>query len=280
MIRCQIKRQENKCFFTIDNKPISRKQAVGFARSFSIQLDNLCQFLPQDRVVEFAAMDPVRLLQSTLQAVAPPEITKQHQVLVDLRSKQRLLESENSSDIGNLKNLETRQKGQEHDVQRMREREEMKKTVGYLKAIRPIPKYRAAVAKSKTLLPTVKDAQREWNELEKEVEPLLLSVKEKERYRDHVRAAHQGQKRIVEETGKHAEGLTRKITALEDKARDAHNDAEAEKKGNAQNKAEIRRLTGIISRLRIQMEQEPVDEDLSGYNEQIVGPSNPRHVFC
>ena len=273
VIRCQIKRQENKCFFIINKKPVSRKQAVGFARGFSIQLDNLCQFLPQDRVVEFAAMDPIRLLQSTLQAVAPPDIIKQHQVLIELRSKQRLLEVENSSDIDHLKNLETRQKGQEHDVQRMREREEMKKNLEFLKAIRPIPKYRAAVSRSKELQPNVKEAHDELKELEKEVEPLLHSIKEKERYKDQVRAAHHGQKKVVEEAAKHAEGLTKTITALEDMAKDAKNNADAERKSNTQNKAEIKRLTGIISRLKVQMEQEPVDEDLSGYNEKIVGLS-------
>ena len=262
----------------INGKPASRKQAVTFARSFSIQLDNLCQFLPQDRVVEFAAMDPVRLLHSTLQAVAPPDIIKQHQDLIELRTNQRLLETENSSDIDNLKNLETRQKGQEHDVQRLREREEIKKKLQHLKEIRPIPKYRAAVAETKEIAPRVREAQSELQALADEVKPLMRSIMEKQRYKDQVRTAHQSQKDIVNEAKKHADGFLSRIEALEDQAKDAKNDADSEKRSNVQNKAEIKRLTGIISRLKNQMEQAPVDDDLSSFVEQIVGSSIPYHV--
>ena len=255
----------------INGKPVSRKQTVTFARNFSIQLDNLCQFLPQDRVVEFAAMHPVRLLHSTLQAVAPPDIITQHQALIELRANQRLLETENASDIDNLKNLETRQKGQEHDVQRLREREEIKKRLEYYKEIRPIPKYRAAVAKTRETAPKVREAQAELQALEDEVQPLIRSVMEKQRYKDQVRAAHQNQKGVVDEAKKNADSFLGKIEALEDKAKDAKNDADSEKKSNVQNKAEIKRLTGIISRLRNQMEQAPVDDDVSFFIEQIVG---------
>ena len=264
----------------IDGKPVSRKQAVTFARSFSIQLDNLCQFLPQDRVVEFAAMDPVRLLHSTLQAVAPPKIIKQHEALIELRANQRLLETENASDIDNLRNLENRQKGQEHDVQRLREREEIKQRVQHLKEIRPIPKYRAAVAQTKEIAPMVKEAQNELQALRDEVEPLMRSAMEKQRYKDQVRAAHQSQKGVVDEAKKHADSFLGKIVALEDQAKDAKNDADLEKRNNTQNRTEIKRLTGIVSRLKNQMEQAPVDEDLSALNEQIVGPSLPWQVTC
>ena len=70
VIRTVIKREGNKTHFSINGKPSNRKNVLSLVKPFSIQIDNLCQFLPQDRVVEFAAMTPVELLRSTQSAVA------------------------------------------------------------------------------------------------------------------------------------------------------------------------------------------------------------------
>jgi hypothetical protein len=36
-----------------------------FLQANNVQLDNLCQFLPQDKVVEFARLNPQQLLEET-----------------------------------------------------------------------------------------------------------------------------------------------------------------------------------------------------------------------
>lgn len=44
------------------------------AKELNIQLDNLCQFLPQDMVVEFAKCDPKTLLEQTQKAVGDEDL--------------------------------------------------------------------------------------------------------------------------------------------------------------------------------------------------------------
>ena len=46
-----------------------------------IQLDNLCQFLPQDRAAEFVRMSAVELLEATQRTVGTPEMLKAHMLL-------------------------------------------------------------------------------------------------------------------------------------------------------------------------------------------------------
>ncbi|KAJ9528286.1 hypothetical protein QJQ45_014268, partial [Haematococcus lacustris] len=51
-------------------------------RSLNIQMDNLCQFLPQDKVAEFAKMDAYELLIATEKAMGDCQMYNQHQKLI------------------------------------------------------------------------------------------------------------------------------------------------------------------------------------------------------
>lgn len=50
---------------------------------FNIQFDNLCQFLPQDKVVEFARMDAYELLVATEKALGDSKLYTTHKELID-----------------------------------------------------------------------------------------------------------------------------------------------------------------------------------------------------
>lgn len=50
--------------------------------ALNIQLDNLCQFLPQDKVVAFAKLRPTELLQETQKAIGDARLHSQHQELI------------------------------------------------------------------------------------------------------------------------------------------------------------------------------------------------------
>lgn len=48
----------------------------------NIQLDNLCQFLPQEKVVEFSKMTPEELLLSTEKAIGDGSLAEMHAKLI------------------------------------------------------------------------------------------------------------------------------------------------------------------------------------------------------
>ena len=50
---------------------------------FGIQIGNLCAFLPQDKVAEFAQMNPRELLKATMEAAGDPNLTTWHNTLVN-----------------------------------------------------------------------------------------------------------------------------------------------------------------------------------------------------
>jgi chromosome segregation ATPase len=61
-------------------------------RNLNIQVDNLFQFLPQDRVADFPKMSPQQLLENTEKCVGPPEMFEHHIQLKELIKQQAVLE--------------------------------------------------------------------------------------------------------------------------------------------------------------------------------------------
>ncbi|XP_047116352.1 structural maintenance of chromosomes protein 5 [Schistocerca piceifrons] len=60
---------DNKCVWRIDGKVVSSKQVDDKVAEYNIQIGNLCQFLPQEKVTDFAKMNPQVLLENTEKSV-------------------------------------------------------------------------------------------------------------------------------------------------------------------------------------------------------------------
>ena len=147
-----IKREGNKSTFSINGKPVRQNVVLSLAKSFSIQIDNLCQFLPQDKVSEFAALSPIDLLHSTQRAAAGPEMVKWHEGLKELRLGQKDILEESKGQREHLANLEKRQQMQREDVERMKQREEIKKRLKFLEMSRPLPRFNSCKKETSEVL--------------------------------------------------------------------------------------------------------------------------------
>lgn len=58
---------------------------------YNIQVDNLCQFLPQDRVQDFAKMNRQELLKQTKRALCKEDLIEKQQNLIQRRSRQKAI---------------------------------------------------------------------------------------------------------------------------------------------------------------------------------------------
>ncbi|XP_063591742.1 structural maintenance of chromosomes protein 5-like [Penaeus indicus] len=93
--------REKKTTWFLHHKEVSKKVIETKIASLNIQVDNLCQFLPQDRVASFAKMNCLQLLEATEKAVGDASLFEQHDLLrssgdrmKDLRAKVKDLESQ------------------------------------------------------------------------------------------------------------------------------------------------------------------------------------------
>ncbi|KAI9760938.1 MAG: hypothetical protein M4579_001314 [Chaenotheca gracillima] len=269
IIRRHIKREGNKSQFSIDGKVTPLKAVLELARSFSIQIDNLCQFLPQDKVCEFAALTPVELLRSTQRAAAPERMLEWHDNLKTLRSGQKELQLRQATDKETLSNLDGRQRMLRADVERLRERAGVQEKVRLLESARPFVKYKQALKKHKEMKQRKIEAQKQLKELENDVEPSLRAVNEKQTYAGQIEQALKEKRRVVDRAETTTDDLLKAQKELEDRIKEKEQEVLAERDQEKARRKEKLRVEGNINRLEKQIEDSPVDFDPAAYNERV-----------
>jgi len=265
-----IKRDGNKSTFTINGEPASRSQVLKLAQSFSIQIDNLCQFLPQDRVAEFAALSPVELLHSTQRAAAGPEMLEWHENLKKLRAEQKKLQADNKADKDLLANLENRQELQRADVERMRQRAQIKRRIEMLEFVRPITRYKDHHAVFQEAKKRKDDVERELEQLKAQLEPALRAVNAKQAYCMKLDQIIKHKRELVNRADAAATEIGKRMEQHEDAMKDLSGQIEAEKKSGATYRQEMQKVQQTINKLKRQLEEKPADFDIDFYNEKIV----------
>ncbi|KAF5269830.1 hypothetical protein FQR65_LT05876 [Abscondita terminalis] len=79
----------DKTTWILNKKQVSLKEIDKTIKQFNIQVDNLCQFLPQDRVQDFAKLDKQQLLQQTQIAICRTDLLDKQLELIKLREQHR-----------------------------------------------------------------------------------------------------------------------------------------------------------------------------------------------
>src|SRR5215469_14706091 len=269
IICCTIKREGSKTSWYINGSSTTRKEVRQLVESFHIQIDNLCQFLPQDRVVEFSRLTPIELLDSTQKAVAPDHMTEWHNKLKGLgKDRMKLLQDQNSSKE-HLSQLQTRQNQQRAEVERMTERKALLNKVRVLEKARPGLRYQAEKAKYREMRSRNQEAKKEMRDLEKEVEPTLRKLRDKEKYRKDLDRLLQHRGQMVDKFEKNISTVQTKLEQHKTKLADCDKQIEEERKSEQKNKQERKRVEQIISRLRSRLDSEPIEFNPSEYNERI-----------
>lgn len=268
IVTMRISKEENKCSFYIDRRSSTRKAVQELARSFSIQIDNLCQFLPQDRVVEFAALSPVDLLTQTQRAAAPQHMAAWHEELKSKGKERKQKAADLQSAEEQLKTMEDRQRSQEAEVGRLRERSNLQERTELLEKLRPFPIYHQLTVKHKEAKRRKKDAQKELQALERSIAPSLEEANAKERYLEAITAALPQRQRVIERSQKTAEAKLKEYHDAQTKIDECEGKIRVERDSSKKAKQTIIDRQKDIRQIEQSLLQPPAPFDPAEYNEQ------------
>ncbi|XP_022718609.1 structural maintenance of chromosomes protein 5 isoform X2 [Durio zibethinus] len=166
----------NKSEWLYNGKSVPKREILEVIRKFNIQVNNLTQFLPQDRVCEFAKLTPIQLLEETEKAVGDPQLPVQHCALVEksreLKRYQKAAETMGES----LKQLITLNAEQEKDVERVRQRDELLEKVDSMKKKLPWLKYDMKKTEYLEAQKREKDAKKKLDEAAKKLNVLKAPI--------------------------------------------------------------------------------------------------------
>ncbi|EPS40518.1 hypothetical protein H072_5608 [Dactylellina haptotyla CBS 200.50] len=256
--------------FWIDGKKQTRGAVGKLTKLMNIQIDNLCQFLPQDRVVEFAGLGPVPLLKETQRAAAPPEVLKDHETLKKLRALEANLEVQLDGQRQLLNTMENRQKVLERDVARLRERQAIQEHIRLLKNTVPFVQYQMIRADRDTLKQEHIRLRDQLKEVQKEQEPQTKQIEEAENLRDELKhwllEERASLASVEKDLRKEKEDEIDKSKAEETKVNSDLKvliDTEKDRKKN------IEKTKKLISQYEKTLENDPGPLDVSEYNRKI-----------
>uniref|UniRef100_A0A2I3HC44 Structural maintenance of chromosomes protein 5 n=1 Tax=Nomascus leucogenys TaxID=61853 RepID=A0A2I3HC44_NOMLE len=132
---------KNQSFWFINKKSTTQKVVEEQVAALNIQVGNLCQFLPQDKVGEFAKLSKIELLEATEKSIGPPEMHRYHCKLKNFREKEKQLESSCKEKTEYLQKMIQRNERYKQDVERFYERKRHLDLIEMLEAKRPWVEY-------------------------------------------------------------------------------------------------------------------------------------------
>ncbi|KAF1945152.1 structural maintenance of chromosomes protein-like protein 5 [Clathrospora elynae] len=265
-----IRKEDNKSIFKLNGDRSTQHKVTTMAKAYSIQIDNLCQFLPQDRVVEFAKMTDVDRLRETQRAAAPAYMVEWHDQLKGLRSEERGLETKQTNEESHLKALVARQEATKGDVEHYHQREGLLQKSKCLKKVRPIIEIRLRRHEIQQVKADLQTAKQELQQITADIEPVRQAQGELETYRNQIEQVVKLRRDRVNRIIAQAESFAVKIEKEKVKISDSVGEIKAELNSKKIREKDITRLAAEIASLEQQRQAQPVAYDAEVYKQGKV----------
>jgi chromosome segregation ATPase len=270
VVTLRINREDNSRKFSINGKETTHKEVQALNRSMRIQIDNLCQFLPQDKVAEFAGLSPVELLSKTLQAAAPPEMAEWQDELKNLYGHQKEFQARLKEDDAQLTRLENRQQSLQGDVERIRETQRISAEIERLKTILIAVEYREAKDHFSAIRDQLKELQSQYRSLKGRYAPALEGVNAKEKYMRQIQTVVDVRQRNLKGAEDEAEAVLLKNEAVASSIQNIRIKMEGNENILNAKKKEIGDVKKKITDLQAKYKSKPADFNAAHWNTQIV----------
>ncbi|XP_032866282.1 structural maintenance of chromosomes protein 5 isoform X2 [Tyto alba] len=178
----EIQAVNNTSTWFINRKPATLKAVEEQIAALNIQVDNLCQFLPQDRVGEFARLSKVELLEATEKSIGPPEMYEFHCELKKFREKERELENLCKDKTNSLERMIQRTERYKQDIEKFHEHKRHLDVIAMLEKKRPWVEYEIARQQHEKVKKSRDQAKEELKNLKEMQTPVRKKIQEAEKY--------------------------------------------------------------------------------------------------
>ncbi|KAG7192157.1 Structural maintenance of chromosomes protein 5 [Scheffersomyces spartinae] len=150
--------------YTINGELQSETKVRQLVKSLNVQLDNLCHFLPQERVAEFATLSADKLLRETERTMKNGELLQMHENLIRIDTQVRELSKEIDEDKAKLLKLKEEGEALQEEAKKYTDFQEKTKELEVHKLLIPYAILQDMKKTSKELKQRKKDAQNKLNQ--------------------------------------------------------------------------------------------------------------------
>ncbi|KAJ3289636.1 Structural maintenance of chromosomes protein 5 [Borealophlyctis nickersoniae] len=123
IIKRSFGRDGNSSTYKLNGEHATEKAVKDKVQALNIKVDNLCSFLPQDRVSDFAKMTKRELLRATEGSIGSAQLTEWHDRLVEMRREEKGILASVQAIKDDVEKLNERTAKMQRDVIRYEERQ-------------------------------------------------------------------------------------------------------------------------------------------------------------
>ena len=254
--------RNNKSVWAINGKKAGVREVEKKVAEFRIQVDNLCQFLPQDKVHDFSRLNSKGLLDSTVDAVGDMSLKEQHAKLKDFQTNM------NKDD----ELFERKKRMLEDQTEKFRRLEEE------VKAFDEKKKVEAKIDLAETRLSWCKffetgkvyseekkvydEAKLNYKKEEEKLNPLKIEIESIKKKKNKLEAKTQTLNVTYRECNGKAKSHSQNIENLEDRIEQADDDLDKMERAEQEKKNEITRVQRTIAEMEAEYASTEDDENL------------------
>lgn len=261
--------KDNRSEWRLNGKKATATEIQAKVDEFNINVGNLCCFLPQDKVADFARMSPSDLLKETQKAAGEESMTKWHDKLIKYGRQQMDNSTKLNKEREEVGNLEDRNEVLHRDVRRAEERQKIEDDISMLKLRIPFARY--AVAKERyDELKKVRNQRKAYLDLQKKrVAPLHTRLIEwEDRNVEMIQSIKAQQKTISKDTSKFKR-LHEDLDAQESEGQKLAEQLSSVRNKELEGKRVIAQLSRKVAEMEEEVRDEPPRPDTSTYDARL-----------
>ncbi|KAM6982879.1 structural maintenance of chromosomes protein 5 [Tautogolabrus adspersus] len=178
VIHREIHVENNQSLWMLNGKHCNQKTVEEEVKALHIQVGNLCQFLPQEKVGEFAKMSKIELLEATEKSVGPPEMYMYHCELKNFRHKERELENTVKEKANFLEKAKQRNERNKYDMNRYYEKKRHLDVIELLEKKKPWVEYETTRKELEGVKKEREEAKKQLSSLRQAQAPMLKKIQQ------------------------------------------------------------------------------------------------------
>lgn len=224
---CREFNRQNKSTYHIDQRKVTEKEYIEQIMALNVQVGNLCQFLPQERVQDFAKQNPQELFASTQKSVCGDEMIATFDKLKEVRNVQMNGDKQMERTVALLREHENRVQLLQTSVDNIRRQDALMQRKNVIEKKLAWMDFNDCSLNCKEISKDLEIAQKKYNEVlqqKKDLQKLAEDkAKERTKYEKLLTTEVAKKKKCTDELNR----ISGEIEKLENELRNANCDLDA-----------------------------------------------------
>ena len=258
--------RDNKSTWSVGGRRCSQKEVEEVVARLRIQVDNLCQFLPQDKVHDFSRQSSSQMLNSTVDAVGDLQLKEKHRQLKDLQRS--ATEGEDLFDRKRQLLQEKREKCQrmEAEVAVFEEKKRTEEKIRLLEGRLAWAKVKEVQRESRAKKEAKEELEKRLEKEERLIEPLKRALSDSAAKKRRLEQKLVVDNLKVKENRAKAQNFSKKIERLEEELIAVEEEKEEVMRREEEKKANISRIKITIAEM--EAEYQSMEEEVGEGKEE------------